>query len=548
MLPIHSSQGYVMRMLSVVALILFAIISGYCVPSGSGKECGPDGAAELPRPVVKRPVTKPAARARVTFPCGNGKLDRGELCDTRLAPGAEGACPTDCDDSDPCTKDLLQGRGTCQAHCLHVDWCASAPQSAYFQSDAVAEAILAGERVYDLATEFPLGCGYDLGAQSDSWGVKLFNGLKQGGYINSLTCSTVGDMLAEKLLQHFQQGQGLPLSTTLDRAGMTRLDEIVLAAEQRVASRNVASEFACWSVLREAPPLNNSKAHVGFLHLLAYESFPAALRLTAAECFDHQLGLSNNGVVVWDSMTWPEVGLDGSLRKPYALSGLVSVDDYTVVATAVHEFAHVLDGDIYEYPRPGGVPRIATAGFIDISYEYASRYRDGWVYYRLRPDPDDPDALRQNFFSYGIGWQHDTKAGYYTAAEDFATCVSMYVLHGAVFRDYLATRPLLAAKYAWIREHVFDGVEFATGDPGYAAYAPDLWDIGYGCFDVTCFQELRVLVEPGYVWGYAIPIIARQFGSGETNRNRPGLLELRVPKTIPVIPQHPGQSGRLVTD
>ncbi len=448
-----------------------------------------------------RRVTK----ARPRNVCGNGRLDPGEACDRGLAQGMEGACPTHCDDSDPCTLDSMRGWGTCKAQCRHLDWCASTPQSAYFRNDPVAEAILSGRRVYDLESEFPFGCGYFLGARTDDWGYKLFNGLKQGGYTDLLSCDMVGDMPMEKLLNRFQQNEGLLLSKKLDRAGMTRLDALVLAAEQRVASRNVAGEFVCWPLMREAPPLNSSKAHVGYLHLLAYESFPAALQLTEEECFDRQLLLQNNGSVVWDPAAWPEVADDGTLQNPRELANGVTFDDYSVVATAIHEFAHMLDGDAYPHARPGGRPRIDTAGFINISFDYSSRFWDGWVYYRLRPDPGDTDEMRRHFFSYGQGWQNGTESGYYTAAEDFATCVSMYILHGAVFRDYAASRPPLAAKYAWLRDHVFEGVEYYTGDPEYAAYAPDLYSIGGGCGDVTCFQGLKILVDPGYVWDYATP-------------------------------------------
>jgi hypothetical protein len=42
--------------------------------------------------------------------CGNGKVDSGETCD--------GNCPASCDDSNPCTADILQGTG-CAVTCMH---------------------------------------------------------------------------------------------------------------------------------------------------------------------------------------------------------------------------------------------------------------------------------------------------------------------------------------------------------------------------------------------------------------------------------------------
>lgn len=51
--------------------------------------------------------------------CGNGKLDPGEKCDTKIAAGKAGACPKACDDKLACTKDTLQNGGTCGAVCSH---------------------------------------------------------------------------------------------------------------------------------------------------------------------------------------------------------------------------------------------------------------------------------------------------------------------------------------------------------------------------------------------------------------------------------------------
>jgi len=54
-------------------------------------------------------------------PCGNGRVDPGETCDTAIPAGAPGACPPpDCDDHVPCTKDTPSG-SDCTATCLHGD-------------------------------------------------------------------------------------------------------------------------------------------------------------------------------------------------------------------------------------------------------------------------------------------------------------------------------------------------------------------------------------------------------------------------------------------
>lgn len=52
--------------------------------------------------------------------CGNGVLEVGETCDTAIAAGDPGACPTDCDDGIACTADALTG-AECTAACENVE-------------------------------------------------------------------------------------------------------------------------------------------------------------------------------------------------------------------------------------------------------------------------------------------------------------------------------------------------------------------------------------------------------------------------------------------
>ena len=51
--------------------------------------------------------------------CGNGVVETGETCDTAIAAGKEGACPSACDDQVACTVDRLAGGG-CTVACSHV--------------------------------------------------------------------------------------------------------------------------------------------------------------------------------------------------------------------------------------------------------------------------------------------------------------------------------------------------------------------------------------------------------------------------------------------
>ncbi len=60
-----------------------------------------------------------ACDSECRFTCGDGEVNSAEACDTAIAAGEPGACPTTCDDEDPCTSDIASGRD-CLATCTAV--------------------------------------------------------------------------------------------------------------------------------------------------------------------------------------------------------------------------------------------------------------------------------------------------------------------------------------------------------------------------------------------------------------------------------------------
>ena len=77
--------------------------------------------------------------------CGDGTVSGDELCDTAIASGEAGACPSDCDDADACTTDALDGTG-CSTECSHApistaangDGCCPAGADASTDDDCVS--------------------------------------------------------------------------------------------------------------------------------------------------------------------------------------------------------------------------------------------------------------------------------------------------------------------------------------------------------------------------------------------------------------------------
>jgi len=65
-------------------------------------------------------TTTSTSTTTTTGLCGNGVIDPGETCDTGIAAGRPGGCPTSCNDGNSCTTDVLQNAGTCTARCVTI--------------------------------------------------------------------------------------------------------------------------------------------------------------------------------------------------------------------------------------------------------------------------------------------------------------------------------------------------------------------------------------------------------------------------------------------
>ena len=50
--------------------------------------------------------------------CGDGVVDANETCDTGIAPGVAGSCPTKCIPSSACEDAKLVSGNTCSAVCV----------------------------------------------------------------------------------------------------------------------------------------------------------------------------------------------------------------------------------------------------------------------------------------------------------------------------------------------------------------------------------------------------------------------------------------------
>ena len=123
--------------------------------------------------------------------CGNGVLEPpGELCDTTIAVGSAGACPTSCDDGKVCTKDTLTNAGKCDAQCAYApitacisgDGCCAPGCGATRDSDCAPLAITTGREH---------SCLVSTSGQVFCWGQNSNGQLGNGTYTASSTPTVI---------------------------------------------------------------------------------------------------------------------------------------------------------------------------------------------------------------------------------------------------------------------------------------------------------------------------------------------------------------------
>ena len=129
-----------------------------------------------------------------------------------------------------------------------------------------------------------------------------------------------------------------------------------------------------------------------------------------------------------------------------------NVTDEELIGVLVHEMGHVVDTGSLQGSAENG-----SSGFTDGTAPVYS---------------DDPSA---EFYAYSYKNEKtvrddmtevDFVSGYSESDvfEDFAETYAYYVLHGVEFRELAYTNSTLAAKYDFLKNKVFNGKEYFTGD------------------------------------------------------------------------------------
>ncbi|MDB5266539.1 MAG: hypothetical protein JWN89_354 [Parcubacteria group bacterium] len=339
-------------------------------------------------------------------------------------------------------------------------------KSQFLKDDATAQKIASGENPgVDIST-FPLKA-IRKNVPTDSFAYRVVSALRMLGYQEGYNSEAY---VGQEFLGDFKRVNGLPVTTTIDASTLQKIDSQLALRE--VEDLKLAKNFPLYPYFMTAPKNEPTKEHAAALFDIAFSALPSNIMVWSEANFKaymrdqggSQFSNSAAGYKVCLSVLYPEVDDNCTINTRGVLSFWGS--DLAIVGTQIHEYSHFLDGNVY--PKEAGTSRgvVDTTSFYDISYDTSKQTigSNGWKIFPIRR----PSSARNEFVSaYAMGWSLSDKASdayTRTAQEDFAESMSMFVTEGKVFRELAKTSPVISQKYDWLKQHVFNGREYATGE------------------------------------------------------------------------------------
>jgi hypothetical protein len=374
--------------------------------------------------------------------------------------------------------------------------------SNYFRNDPTAQNILAGQHF-----SMKGAINEDGTISINSFAAKFINGLRQVGYtIWQPALVPITESPALTWLHKFQRVNKLPKNDFITKNELLILDRLVAAREKRDAKLVALLPFN-YKTIVPGTSSEPSSEHAAALLVIAFKALPPHLVKWNEEniiSFIKMQGSGGdaggirfiNGHVCLLSY-FPSLDEQCGSTNTTMYPGLLK-DDLNFVYGVLHEYAHYLDASIYSSTNQNiSMGIIDTRGFTEISFDTGIECNPGapWRYFRLR----NPSNMRREFVTnYAVGWTKTGEEDCRSSVEDFAESFAMYVMQGNVFRELSKTNPIIAKKYKWLKDNVFAGREYYTGNPRnvsrinktFKSQLPSFMDY-YG-------------IDPNFVWNYKL--------------------------------------------
>ncbi len=386
-------------------------------------------------------------------------------------------------------------------------------KSKFLKDDTTAQAIAAGTLANYDVTSFGMAAGAP-SASTSPFAYRFLMAIRQLGYGPSRSTDNANGV-AHFLLNKYEKLNSFPTSDIISKDVLLKVDSQLAPVEQ--ADTIAAADFPLYPAhMGDAPQNAPSKEHVAALLDKAFRALPSKLATWNEANFKWyayyqltgQVGpsgfdITNGNYKLCLEVYYPEMG-DSCVPMNHTAD---IHDDFYALNTVMHEYAHYLDKNLYPPDSAyGSRGVIDTMGFYSISFDTTKPLTaSGWTFYPLLRG----DSAKASEFvsSYGTGWTSDKlDASHYTPYEDFAESFSLYVLQGKVFRQLATGNQYLQQKYNWLKQNVFNGTEYNTGDPANIAL---LKANPVGSYGNLVFNDIDFYwINPDEVFNYQFPVLS----------------------------------------
>ncbi len=374
-------------------------------------------------------------------------------------------------------------------------------KSSFLKNESIAQQIASGElKTYDIKKYGFIYGATKPDANVEDFAYRFFNAIKMTGQI--IGANTVGGHYAsEDLLNRFQQFWGFPVSSDIDVRTLQKVDSLLASREAN--EEKLALTLPIYSHFIDTPKNQETKIHSAYLFAKTFKELPPGLVVWSEQNFKdyfaRQLGghydrINSSDYKICDVYLYDNFGDN---CKPIT-GHPKAADDFDTMSVKIHEYAHYLDRNLYPRNEKTSQGLIDTTGFYNISYDVSQRDTTAeWPSYKLRNLGNE----RNEFVgAYAIGWS-TSKPGYKSSPEDFAESFHMYIAQGKLFRVISSNNSVLKQKYDWLKQNVFNGVEYQSGAADALEYTkdnPNKVSVATGAFNVRDFSEYY----PNFVWNY----------------------------------------------
>ena len=227
-------------------------------------------------------------------------------------------------------------------------------KSEFLKDELVAQQIASGKiKNYDIKNYNFIYGSTNKNVNEKDFAYRFINGIKMTGQtIGNNTMS--GHYPSEDILNKFQLYWGFLKSSKIDGVILKKLDDLLASTE--VNEKNGAKNFPLYEHFIETPKNQETKIHVAYIYNQTFKELPSKIVVWNEKNFQkyflYQLkgrydNFDNPNYKICDTFLYDEIG-DGCVF----INGFFHViDDFDTAVTIIHEYAHYIDGNLYQIGR-----------------------------------------------------------------------------------------------------------------------------------------------------------------------------------------------------